>query len=71
MNEFWGKIGFGAKKKLILGQKRINFGVVKNNVLSSIISAFFPTINYIITRKSLSPHLIYKFKIFRLLLIKI
>jgi hypothetical protein len=29
MNEFWGKIGFGAKKKLILGQKRINFGVVK------------------------------------------
>jgi len=42
MNEFWGKIGFGAKKKLILGQKRINFGVVKNNVLSSIISAFFP-----------------------------
>jgi hypothetical protein len=33
MNEIWGKIGFGAKKKLILGQKRINFGVVKNNVL--------------------------------------
>jgi len=32
MNEFWGKIGFGAKKKLFLGQKRINFGVVKNNV---------------------------------------
>jgi len=32
MNEFWGKIGFGAKKKLILGQKRINFGGGKNNV---------------------------------------
>jgi hypothetical protein len=32
MNEFWGKIGFGAKKKLILGQKKIKFGVVKNNV---------------------------------------
>jgi len=33
-------MNFEAKKKLILGQKRINFGVVKNNVLSSIISAF-------------------------------
>jgi hypothetical protein len=33
MNEIWGKIGFGAEKKLILGQKRINFGLVKNNVL--------------------------------------
>jgi hypothetical protein len=27
------KIGFGAKKKLILGQKRINFGIVKYNAL--------------------------------------
>jgi hypothetical protein len=32
-NEIWGKIGFGAKKKLILGQKRIKFGVVKNKKL--------------------------------------
>jgi hypothetical protein len=40
-NEIWGKkmkfgvkIESGAKKKLILGQKRIKFGVVKNNVHS-------------------------------------
>ena len=38
MTMIWGKkellkLKFGAKKKLILGQKRINFGVVKNNVL--------------------------------------
>ena len=33
MNEFWGKIGFGAKKKLILGQKRINFGKTEDKNL--------------------------------------
>ncbi len=46
MNEFWGKteiwgkIGFGVKKKLILGQKRIKFGVVKNNVLFKLVFSF-------------------------------
>ncbi len=32
--KFGVKIESGAKKKLILGQKRIKFGVVKNNVHS-------------------------------------
>jgi len=37
MTLIWGKkellkLKFGAKKKLILGQKRINFGVMKNNI---------------------------------------
>jgi len=29
MNEFWVQILIWGKKELILGQKRINFGVVK------------------------------------------
>jgi len=39
--EFWGK------KEMILGQKRINFGVVKNNVLLNITFLIYFFINKI------------------------